>query len=167
MAKCSFDIVSRIDLQEVDNAVNMAVKELRNRYDFKNSKWSIEFLRSEEKIQVSAESEFKLEQVCEVLKNKLVQRDVSLKALDFQAVEPAAGKSVRQAVLLRVGLDKDKCRAVVKLIKEMKRKKVQAQIMDGQVRVTGPKRDDLQAIISALRERDTLGVAMQFVNYKG
>ena len=165
-AKCSFDIVSRIDLQEVDNAVNMAVRELQNRYDFKGSEWKIEFQRKEEKIQLSAETDFKLEQVAEVVRNKIIQRDLSVKALDFQDMEPGPGMSQKQTINLRTGLDKDKCKEIVKFIKDLKLKKIQAQIMDETVRVTGPKRDDLQEVIQALKEKDTLGVPMQFTNYK-
>ncbi len=167
MAKCSFDIVSRVDLQEVDNAVNMAIKELRHRYDFRGAKWGIELDRKEATLKLEADSEFKLTALAEVLKNKFVQRRVPLKALDEGQVEPAAGKSVRQTVRLRTGIEKDKGREIVKLIKDLKLKKIQAQVMDQQIRVSGSKRDDLQTVIKALKEKDTLGVAMQFVNYQG
>ena len=167
MAKCSFDIVSQVDLQEVDNAVNMAIKELRNRYDFRSGKWSIEFNRKEATLQLAADSDFKLTALSDVLKNKLVQRKVSLKVLDLSDAEPAAGKSVRQSAKLRTGIEKDKAREIVKFIKDLKLKKVQAQVMDEQVRVSGNSRDDLQTIIQALKEKDTLGIAMQFTNYKG
>lgn len=167
MAKCSFDIVSRVDLQEVDNAVNMTVKELHRRYDFRKSKWSIEYDRQEAKLQLAAEDEFKLKALTEVLKDKLVRRSVPIKALDFGRAEPATGRSVRQTVGLRVGIDRDKARELVKFIKDLKIKKLQSQVMDDQVRVNGNSRDDLQAVQGALREADTLGVAMQFVNYKG
>lgn len=167
MPKSSFDIVSRVDLQEVDNAVNMAIKELRHRYDFRDGKWSIEFARGDARLQLAAESEFKLDALREVLKAKLVQRSVSLKALNLADVEPAAGKSVRQSVNLRVGIDRDKAREIVKLIKDLKIKKVQAQVTGEQIRVSGNSRDELQRVIGALKEKDTLGIAMQFVNYKG
>ena len=110
MPKCSFDIVSRVDLQEVDNAVNMTVKELRHRYDFREGKWGLEFQRKDARLALSADSVFKLDALREVLKNKLSLRKVSLKALDLGEVESAAGQSVRQSANLRVGIEKEKAR---------------------------------------------------------
>ncbi len=160
----SFDIVSEIDLQEVDNAVNQARKEIAQRYDFKGSKSSIELNVKEKQLVIASDDEFKLKSVVDVLEGKLIKRGVPLKALNFGAVEPGSGATVRQTVGLRVGIDKDNARVIVKLIKDTKLR-VQAQIMDDQVRVTGKNKDDLQSIIKKVREAD-LQCAVQFVNYR-
>ena len=160
----SFDIVSEIDLQEVDNAVNQARKEIAQRYDFKGSKSSIELNVKEKQLVIASDDEFKLKSVVDVLEGKLIKRGVPLKALNFGTVEPGSGATVRQTVALRVGIDKDNARVIVKLIKDTKLR-VQAQIMDDQVRVTGKNKDDLQSIIKKVREAD-LQCAVQFVNYR-
>lgn len=160
----SFDIVSEIDLQEVDNAVNQARKEIAQRYDFKGSKSSLDLNVKEKQLVIVSDDEFKLKSVVDVLEGKLIKRGVPIKALDFGTVEPGSGATVRQTVTLRVGIDKDNARAIVKMIKETKLK-VQAQIMDDQVRVTGKSKDDLQAVIKKVREAD-LPCAVQFVNYR-
>ena len=160
----SFDIVSQVDMQEVDNALNQGRKEISQRYDFKNSKTSIDLDQKEKHISIVSDDEFRLKAVIDIVQSKLVKRGVSLKALKYGKVEPAAGGTVRQTVSLQVGIDKDDARTVVKLIKDSKIK-VQAQIMDDQIRVSGKDKDDLQAVIKLLRDTD-LSFAVQFVNYR-
>jgi hypothetical protein len=160
----SFDIVSEVNLQEVDNAVNQARKEIGQRYDFKDSKSAIELNQKEKKLTVISDDDFKLKSVLDILQTKLIKRGVPVKALDYGAVEPAANGTVRQVITLRVGISKDDARLIVKLIKDLKLK-VQAQIMDDQVRVSGKNKDDLQAVMTMLRAAD-LKFAMQFTNYR-
>jgi len=160
----SFDIVSEVNLQEVDNAVNQARKEITQRYDFKGSRSSIELNQKEKQLTLISDDEFKMKSVIDVLQNKLVKRSVPLKALEYGKVEPAANNTVRQVIKLRVGIDKENARLVVKMIKDTKLK-VQAQIMDDQVRVSGKDKDDLQAIITMVRNAD-LPFATQFTNYR-
>jgi len=160
----SFDIVSEVNLQEVDNAVNQARKELAQRYDFKGSRSSIELNQKEKELTLTSDDEFKLKSVIDVLQNKLIRRSVPLKALEYGKVEPAANSTVRQVIRLRVGIDKDNARLIVKMIKEMKLK-VQAQIMDDQIRISGKDKDDLQAVIAMVRNAD-LAFATQFTNYR-
>jgi uncharacterized protein YajQ (UPF0234 family) len=160
----SFDIVSEVNLQEVDNAVNQARKEIGQRYDFKGSRSSIELNQKDKELTLISDDEFKMKSVIDVLQNKLVKRSVPLKALEYGKVEPAANNTVRQVIKLRVGIDKDNARLIVKMIKDTKLK-VQAQIMDDQVRVSGKNKDDLQAIITMVRNAD-LPFATQFTNYR-
>ncbi len=160
----SFDIVSEVNLQEVDNAVNQASKEIGQRYDFKGSKSSVHLNEKEKTITVISDDDYKLRSVIDILQEKLIKRRVPVKALAYGQAEPAAGGTVRQMVRLRVGIDKDDARLLVKLIKETKRK-VQAQIMDDQVRVSGKSKDDLQAVMMMLRNAD-LSFAIQFTNYR-
>ncbi len=160
----SFDIVSEVNLQEVDNAVNQARKEIGQRYDFKGSKSSIGLNQKEKTLTVESDDEFKLKSVIDILQNKLVKRAIALKALDYGAVEPAAGGTVRQIIRLRVGIDKDNARLLVRMVKDTKLR-VQAQIMDDQIRVSGKNKDDLQAVIKMVREAD-LKFAVQFTNYR-
>lgn len=160
----SFDIVSQVNLQEVDNAINQARKEIGQRYDFKGSKSSIELNQKERTLTVHSDDEFKLRSVLDILQAKLVKRGVPLKALAYGAVEPSGGGTVRQLITLRVGIDKDHARLLVKMIKDTKLR-VQAQIMDDQVRVSGKNKDDLQAIIKMIRDAE-LAFAVQFVNYR-
>ena len=160
----SFDIVSEVNMQEVDNAINQARKEIGQRYDFKGSHSSIELNQKEKTITVISDDEFKLKSVIDILQNKLIKRGVSLKALKYGTIEPAASSTVRQVIALRVGIEKDDARLVVKMIKDSKLK-VQAQIMDDQVRVSGKNKDDLQAVMAMLRNAD-LAFAMQFTNYR-
>lgn len=164
MMASSFDIVSEVNLQEVDNAVNQASKEIGQRYDFKGSKSSIQLNEKERTVTVVSDDDYKLRSVNDILQEKLIKRHVPLKALDYGQREPAAGGTVRQVIKLRVGIDKDDARLLVKLIKGTKRK-VQAQIMDDQVRVSGKSKDDLQALITMLRNED-LAFAVQFTNYR-
>jgi hypothetical protein len=163
MAKdSSFDVASKIDLQEADNAIHQTQKEIAQRFDFKGSKASV--VREGHAIVLHAEDEFKLRSVVEVLEGKLVKRKVPLKGLAYGKVEPAAGDTVRQRVDIQQGIPMEKAREVVKVIKSLGLK-VQAQIMEDQVRVSGRSKDDLQAVMRALREKD-LGIDMQFTNYR-
>lgn len=162
-AENSFDIVSKVDLQEVRNAIDQAVKEVRTRFDLKDSKSEIT-LEGEDAIQLASADDYKLEAVTEILRQKLVKRGVSLKALTFGKVEPAAGSTVRQKVSLQQGIAGEKAKEIVRIIKDSK-KKVQASIQGDAVRVSGKDRDALQEIIALLRGRD-LGIDMQFTNYR-
>ncbi|HCV43869.1 MAG TPA: YajQ family cyclic di-GMP-binding protein [Bacteroidetes bacterium] len=160
----SFDIVSEVNMQEVDNALNQARKEIVQRYDFKGSKSSIDLNQKEKTLTLVSDDDFKLKAVVDILQTKLIKRGVPIKALDYGTVEPAANSTVRQIIKLMVGIDKDNARLLVKMIKDTKLR-VQAQIMEDQVRVTGKNKDDLQAIIKMLREAD-LRFAVQFTNYR-
>jgi hypothetical protein len=160
----SFDIVSKVDLQEVDNAINQARKEIAQRYDFKGSKSSIEFVQKEQEIVLISDDDFKMKAVVDILQTKFVKRNVPLKALKYQPVEPAAGGTVRQVIKLQSGIDKEHAKMLVKLIKDTKLR-VQAQIMDAQVRVSGKSKDDLQSVIALLKQKD-FDFAMQFTNYR-
>lgn len=163
MAKdASFDIVSEIDMQEMDNAVNQALKEMTGRFDFKNSKSSIDL--GEKDLTIASDDEFKLKSVVDILETKMHKRGISLKSLDFGKVEPASGGTVRQVVKLKQGLDQDNAKKIVKIIKDSKLK-VQVSVQGDQVRVTGKSRDDLQAVIQLLRNSD-LPVDLQFTNYR-
>ena len=163
MAENSFDIVSKIDLQEVSNAIQMALKEVHTRFDLKDSKSNI-VLEGKEAIVLSSADEFKLKAVNDVLQQKLVKRGVPLKNLSYGAVEPAAGSTVRQRIKLQQGIDVEKAREIVKLIKNSK-KKVQASIQGDFVRVSGKDRDTLQEIIALVKNQD-FGIEMQFTNYR-
>ena len=160
----SFDIVSEVNMQEVDNAINQASKEIAQRYDFKGSKSSIILNQKENQLVVASDDDFKLKSVVDILQNKLIKRGVPIKALDYGTVEPAAGSTVRQIIKLRVGIDKENAKLVVKMIKDTKLR-VQSQIMDDQIRVSGKNKDDLQSIMKMLREAE-LSFAMQFTNYR-
>ena len=160
----SFDIVSEVNLQETDNAINQARKEIAQRYDFKGSKSTIELDLKEKKVAVVSDDDFKLKAVVDILQNKMIKRGVPLKALDYGLVEPAAGGTVRQVIGLRVGIDKENAKLIVKMIKDTKLK-VQAQIMDDQVRVSGKVKDDLQSVMKLVREAE-LKFAVQFTNYR-
>ncbi|MFQ5464845.1 MAG: YajQ family cyclic di-GMP-binding protein [Thermodesulfobacteriota bacterium] len=159
----SFDIVSKVDVQEVDNAVNQTRREMSQRYDFKGSRCELEWDKSGE-MKVSGESENRLNAVIDILQARLVKRGVDLKALDYGPVEDASGGTKRQTIKLRQGIPQDKGKEINKLIKELKLK-VQGQIQGDQVRVTGKKIDDLQAVIQALKARD-LGLPLQFINMR-
>jgi hypothetical protein len=160
----SFDIVSDVNLQEVDNALNQARKEIIQRYDFKDSKTVIDFNDKEKQITIHSIDEFHLKSTVDIVQSKLVKRGVSLKALRYGTIEPAANSTVRQLITLVVGISKDDARLVVKMIKDSKLR-VQAQIMEDQVRVSGKDKDDLQKIIQMLRDAD-LKFPVQFVNYR-
>jgi len=160
----SFDIVSKIDLAEVQNAINQAMKEVTQRYDLKDSKSSIELNEKEHKILVASKDEFKLKATIDILQSKLVKRNVPLKGLSYGPVQPAAGSTVRQEITLQQGIPTDKAKDIVKRIKESK-KKVQASIQGDFVRVAGKDRDTLQEVIQMLRQED-FGIDMQFTNYR-
>lgn len=160
----SFDIVSQVDLQEVDNALNQARKEIGQRYDFKDSKTSIDLNQKDKQITILSDDDFRMKSVVDIVQSKLVKRGISLKALKYGKIEPAAGGAVRQVISLQVGIDKENAKAVTKLIKDSKIR-VQAQIMEDQVRVSGKDKDDLQTVMKMLRESD-FSFAMQFVNYR-
>ena len=159
----SFDIVSKVDLQEVSNAIQQALKEIHTRYDLKDSKSDIQMDDKEALVLTSAD-EFKLKAVNDVLQSKLVKRSVPLKALTYGAIEPAAGSTVRQRITMQQGIPIEKAREIVKLIKNSK-KKVQAAIQGDLVRVSGKDRDTLQEIIALLKQSD-FGIDMQFTNYR-
>lgn len=161
----SFDITTGCDLQEVDNAVNQALKELRQRYDFKNVPIDVDFRRADAQLVLGAPDEFKLRAMWEVLLARMTRRGVPVKNLNAGRIEPAAGGRVRMTVTLQQGLPPETARAIVKLIKEMKLRKVQAAIQGDQVRVSSSSRDELQRAIAALKERD-LGVELHFGNYR-
>jgi uncharacterized protein YajQ (UPF0234 family) len=163
MAKeCSFDIASKIDLAEVDNAIHQTTREIAQRFDFKGSQTTVE--RDGNAILLDADDDFKLRQILDILESKLVKRSVPLKALDRGKVESAAGGRVRQRLDLQQGIPTEKAREIVKRIKETKRK-VQAQIQEDQVRVFGRDRDELQAVIQFLRQQE-FGIHMEFINYR-
>jgi len=158
----SFDIVSDVDLMEVSNAVQQAMKEIRQRFDFKGS--VSEILLDKTTLTLRSDDESKLKAVIDILTTKLVKRTVSLKALEYGAVEPAAKGSVRQVVTIRKGIPAEKAREIVKFIKGSGIR-VQAAIQEDQVRISGKKRDDLQAVIQAVKAQD-FGLDLQFTNYR-
>jgi uncharacterized protein YajQ (UPF0234 family) len=160
----SFDIVSKVDLQEVANAIQNALKEIHTRFDLKDSKSDIQ-LEGKEALVMSSVDEYKLKAVNDILQGKLVKRGVPIKALTYGVVEPAASSTVRQRITLQQGIPIEKAREIVKTIKDSK-KKVQASIQGDTVRVTGKDRDTLQEIIALLKGRD-FGIDMQFTNYRG
>lgn len=164
MPENTFDIVSKIEIPEVLNAIQQAEKELLTRFDLKNSKSHIELNEKEQKIVIASLDEFKLKAVVDILEQKLVKRKVPLKGLTYGAVLPAAGSTVRQEISLQQGIPIEKAREIVKTIKESK-KKVQASIQGDFVRVAGKDRDTLQDIMGLLRNQD-FGIDMQFTNYR-
>ncbi len=159
----SFDIVSKLDLQELRNAVDQALKEIKTRFDLKDSKSEIT-IEGEEAVQLASADEYKLDAVKEILQQKMVKRGLSLKALTWGKLEPATGSSVRQKVTLQQGIPTEKAKDIVKLIKESK-KKAQASIQGDTVRVSSKDRDTLQEVIALLRGHD-FGIDMQFTNYR-
>jgi uncharacterized protein YajQ (UPF0234 family) len=161
----SFDIVSRIDLQEVDNAVNITTKTILTRYDFRGSKTEISLDKKEKKIQVTTEDDMKMRAIQDTLIENLVKRKVDRRCLDPKTTEAAALGMIRRDIAIKEGVDSDNARAIVKMIKE-KKLKVQAAMQDGQVRVTGKKIDDLQQVIQMLREAK-IEIPLQFVNMQG
>ena len=160
----SFDIASKVDLQEVLNAVQQATKEISQRFDFKGSKSSLDLNRDKHEITLVSDDEHKLKTVVDILETKLVKRGVSLKALQYGKIEQAAGNTVRQVVALQQGIPVEKSKEIVKIIKDTKMK-VQAEIQKDQVRVRAKKIDDLQALIALLRGKD-LGIHIEFINYR-
>ena len=162
---CSFDITSNVDLQEVDNALNQARKEVAQRYDFKGTKASIEFDLKESKLTLVADDEFKINALWEIVQTRLVRRNVPVKNLSRGTMIPAANSTVRQEISLQQGIGSDQAKDIVKFLKDSKLKKVQASIQGDQLRVTSPSRDELQEVMRLLREQD-FGVALQFGNYR-
>jgi cyclic-di-GMP-binding protein len=161
----SFDITTGCDLQEVDNAVNQAMKEIRQRYDFKGLDVSIDFRRAENKLILRAPDEFKLRSMWDVVQEKMVRRHVPLKNLQHGKTMPAAGGTVTEEINLQQGIPIETARAIVKFIKEMKIKKVQSEIQGEQVRISSPSRDDLQTVMHQVKEQD-FGVELNFGNYR-
>jgi cyclic-di-GMP-binding protein len=159
----SFDIVSKVELQEVSNAVQQALKEIHTRYDLKDSKSDIQ-IEGKDALVLTSADEFKLKAVTDVLQSKLVKRNVPLKALTYASIEPAAGSTVRQRITMQQGIAIEKARDIVKAIKNSKQK-VQAAIQGDLVRVSGKDRDTLQDIIAMLKQQD-FGIDMQFTNYR-
>jgi uncharacterized protein YajQ (UPF0234 family) len=160
----SFDIVSKIDFQEVDNALNQARKEIIQRYDFKDSKSSIELKEKEKEIVLISDDEFKMKSVVDIVQSKMIKRGIHLKALKYGTIEPAANSTVRQVISLRVGIEKEDAKLLTKMIKDSKLK-VNAQIMEDQVRVAGKSKDDLQSVIQMVKNAD-LPFPVQFSNYR-
>ncbi len=161
----SFDVTVGCDLQEVDNAVNQARKELAQRYDFKDVKFEIDFRRAENQIVLSTPDEFKLNAIWEVLQSKMVRRGVPPRNLKRNMVEAAAAGTVRQQIDLQQGIPVETAREIVKLIKDQKLKKVQSAIQGDQVRISSPSRDELQGVISLLKGHD-FGMELKFGNYR-
>jgi uncharacterized protein YajQ (UPF0234 family) len=162
----SFDITSTVDLQEVDNAVNQARKEIAQRYDFKGSRAAIELNQKENTIVLTADDEFKMTALWEILQTRMVRRGVPTKNLTPGTIERAANDTVRRTITLQQGIPTDAAKDIVKFLKEQKLKKVQAAIMADQVRVSSPSKDELQDAMRQLREHD-FGCALQFGNYRG
>jgi uncharacterized protein YajQ (UPF0234 family) len=163
---CSFDITSNVDLQEVDNALNQARKEVAQRYDFKGAKASIDFDPKESKLVLAADDEFKVNALWEIVQTRLVRRNVPVKNLTRGPATPAANSTVRQDITLQQGIPSEKAKDIVKFLKDSKLKKVQASIQGDQLRVTSGSKDDLQEAMRLLRDQD-FGVALQFGNYRG
>jgi uncharacterized protein YajQ (UPF0234 family) len=159
----SFDIVSKVDIQEARNAIEQAIKEVRARFDLKDSHSEIK-LEGDEAIQLASADEYKLEAVKEILSHKLVKRGISLKALTYGKLEPATGSSVRQKITLQQGIPSEKAKEIVRILKDSK-KKAQASIQGDTVRVSSKDRDTLQEVIALLKGKD-LGIDMQFTNYR-
>ncbi|MFC2139326.1 YajQ family cyclic di-GMP-binding protein [Bacteroidota bacterium] len=166
MAKnASFDIVSEVDLQEVDNAVNQAIKEIIQRYDLKESKTKIELNKKDKLLSINTKDDYSLKQSIDILQNKFIKRKLSLKVMKPDEPVNAGDGRLKQTIRLQSGISKDNAKKITKLIKELKLK-VSAQIMDERVRVQGAKKDQLQEVISAVKEAD-YDFPTQFVNYQG
>jgi hypothetical protein len=160
----SFDVVSKVEMQEVKNAIDQALKEIHQRFDFKGTKTELTLKEKELELVIVSDDEYKLKSVMDILQAKLIKRNVSVKAFAFGVVEPALGGTVRQVAKIQSGLTTDKAKEITKAIKDGKLK-VQAQIQGDQVRVQGKSRDELQAVIALLKARD-FGIDLQFVNYR-
>jgi cyclic-di-GMP-binding protein len=160
----SFDVVSKIELPEVSNAIQQALKEIQQRYDLKGSNSTIQLVEKENKILLASADDFKLKAVIEILEQKLIKRKVSLKGLEYGVVTPAAGSTVRQEIKLQQGIDADKARKIVQAVKDSK-KKVQVSIHCDLLRVAGKDRDTLQEVMHLLRTND-FGLDLQFINYR-
>jgi cyclic-di-GMP-binding protein len=162
----SFDITSTVDLQEVDNAVNQARKEIAQRYDFKGSRASIDLNKGDNTLTLIADDDMKMTALWEILQGRMVRRGVPVKNLELGDVERAANDTIRRVVTLQQGIPTEAAKDIVKFLKDRKMKRVQAAIQADQVRVSSPSKDDLQEAMRALREQD-FGVALQFGNYRG
>ena len=160
----SFDVVSSFNMQEVDNAVNMVVRDISQRYDFRGSSTKVTLDKSQKSITIEADNTMQLSAVVDMLKSRAISRKVSLKVFKFHEEESAAGTSIRQKVSLREGIDRDRAKSINKMIKD-KKLKVQSQIQGEQLRVTGKKIDDLQSVIEMLKSAN-LDIALQYVNMK-
>jgi len=161
----SFNIVSKLNLQEVDNAIGVVLREIGNRYDFKNVKWSVEIQKKEKQIEINADSEYCLEQIQNSIKGAFVKRGLDPRALDFQTPEKASGKTLRQFVKIKEGIDQENAKKITKAIKQAKLKKVQASIQGEELKVTGNKKDDLQNAIKLVKDLN-LNLPLQFVNFR-
>jgi uncharacterized protein YajQ (UPF0234 family) len=164
-AASTFDVTTGVDLQEVDNAVNQAQKEIAQRYDFKGTKVSLEFTRATNMLVLVADDDFRMRALFDVLQQKLIKRGVSVKNLTIGDIKPAGGDTVRREITLKTALDGETAKKVAAAIKDAKMKKVQAAIQGEQVRVTSPSRDDLQQVMTLLRAQD-FGVELKFGNYR-
>ena len=158
----SFDVVSQVDMQEVSNALNQTTKEISQRYDFKGSK--SEVVKDDDGIKITTEDALRLNAIVDMLKSTFIKRGVSIKNLEYGKIEDAAGGMVRQKIKIKQGIDSDVAKKITKDIKETKLK-VQAQIQDDQVRVSGKKIDDLQSVIAFLKEKD-YGLDLQYINFR-
>src|SRR5918996_1201333 len=165
-ATASFDVTSTIDFQEVDNALNQARKEVAQRYDFKGAKADIVLSEKDKTLTLTADDDFKMNALWEIVQTRLVRRNVPVKNFKVPDSEPAAGGAVRRVITIQQGIPIEAAREIVKFIKDRKLKKVQAAIQADQVRVSSPSKDDLQEAMRLLREQD-FGVALQFGNYRG
>jgi uncharacterized protein YajQ (UPF0234 family) len=161
----SFDVTTGVDMQEVDNAINQAQKEIAQRYDFKGSKATIEFKRAEALLVLTADNDFQMRSLFDVVQSKLIKRHVSVKNLDVGEVKPAGNDTVRREIKLKTALDSETAKKVSAAIKDAKLKKVQAAIQGEQVRVTSPSKDDLQGAMALLRGQD-FGVELKFGNFR-
>jgi len=166
MSTVSFDITTGVDLQEVDNAINQARKEVAQRYDFKGSKAAIDLDRHTNALALTADDEFKMQALWEIVQGRLVRRGVALKNVKLGEIEHAAGGTVRRTAELQQGIPVDTARQIVKFLKDHKLKKVQAAIQADQVRVSSPSKDELQNAMQLLRQED-FGVELEFGNYRG
>lgn len=161
----SYDIVSTTDMAEVQNACNQTMLEIRQRYDFKGSKSEVELDIKDSQIKILADDGHKLNAVIDILQTKLIKRSVSIKALDYGKIESASGDAVRQVISIQQGIPQDKGKEIIKYIKTLGVKKIQAQIEDDKIRVSGKDKDDLQTVMASLKAKD-FGVDMSFTNYR-
>ena len=161
----SFDIVSTTDIAEVQNACNQTMLEIRQRFDFKGSKSLVELDLKKCQVTILADDGHKLNSVIDILQSKLIKRKVSIRALDYGSIEPASGDTVRQVITIQQGIPQEKGKEVIKFIKSMGLKKMQLQIEDDKIRVSGKDKDDLQNVITKLKDKD-FGIHMSFTNYR-
>jgi cyclic-di-GMP-binding protein len=164
-AASSFDVTSSVDLQEVDNAVNQARKEIAQRYDFKGSMAAIDFSKTENTLTLVADDNMKMDALWDILQTRLVRRNVPVKNLKLGDIEAATGSTVRRVITLQQGIPADAAREIIKYLKDQKLKKVQASIQGDQLRISSASKDELQEVIRLLRGRD-FGIALQFGNYR-